>query len=117
MPVVDLKQNQRFSIGAYFVPEKYAVGSGSFFKRVNYRMGLNYQTGYVEVNNTLIKSYALSAGVGLPVGVGRLSSMVHLGAQFGKMGTTENGLIMENFWRLNVGFTFSDKWFQKYRYD
>lgn len=115
--VSNLKQNHRFAIGAYFVPEKYAVGSGSFFRRVNYRVGANYQTGYVQVNNTLIKSYSVSAGLGLPVGVGRLSSMVHLGATYGKMGTTENGLIMENFWRLNIGFTFSDKWFQKYRYD
>jgi hypothetical protein len=115
--VSNLKQNHRFAIGAYFVPEKYAVGSGSFFKRVNYRLGFNYQTGYVQVNTTAIKSYGLSAGLGLPVGVGRLSSMVHLGATYGKMGTTENGLIMENFWRLNIGFTFSDKWFQKYRYD
>ncbi len=115
--VSDLKQNQRFAIGAYFVPEKYAVGNGSFFKRVNYRIGANYQTGYIQVNNTLVKSYGLSAGLGLPVGVGRLSSMVHIGATYGKMGTTQNGLIMENFWRINIGFTFSDKWFQKYRYD
>lgn len=115
--VSNLKQNQRFALGAYFVPEKYAVGNGSFFRRVNYRMGLNYQTGYVQVNNTLIESYSISAGLGLPVGVGRLSSMVHLGATYGKMGTTQNGLIMENFWRFNIGFTFSDKWFQKFRYD
>jgi hypothetical protein len=115
--VSTLKQNHRFAIGAYFVPEKYAVGSGSFFRRVNYRMGANYHTGYVDVNGTLINSYSFSAGLGLPVGVGRLSSMVHLGATYGKMGTTANGLIMENFWRLNIGFTFSDKWFQKYRYD
>lgn len=115
--VSDLKQNHRFAIGAYFVPEKYAVGTGSFFRRVNYRMGANYQTGYVQIHNTLINSYSFSAGVGLPVGVGRLSSMVHLGATYGRMGTTANGLIQENFWRLNIGFTFSDKWFQKYRYD
>jgi len=115
--ISNLKQNQRFAIGANYVPEKYALGSGSFVRRINYRLGLNYQTGYIETNNTRIQSYSLSAGVGIPVGVGRNSSMVHIGGQYGKMGTTQNGLIQENFWRLNLGFTFSDKWFQKYRYD
>ncbi len=115
--VSSLTENQRFAIGANFVPEKYALGSGSFVRRINYRLGMNYQTGFVISNNTRIKSYSITAGVGIPVGVGRNSSMVHIGGQYGKMGTTQNGLIQENFWRINLGFTFSDKWFQKYRYD
>lgn len=115
--VSDLKQNQRIAIGANFVPEKYAVGRNSYLRRVNYRLGFNYQTGYIQVNNTRISGYTISAGLGLPVGIGRMSSMVHIGGQYGTLGTTANGLIRENFWRINIGFTFSDKWFQKYRYD
>jgi hypothetical protein len=43
--------------------------------------------------------------------------MVYLGAQYGQMGTTANNLVKENYWRINFGFTFCDRWFQKYRYD
>jgi len=115
--VSQLKDNFRVALGTNFVPEKYAAGSGAFFKKLNYRLGVNYQTGYIDIKNTLVSSYAVTAGVGFPVGFGRLSSMVNISAQYGQMGTTANGLIKENFWKVNFGFTFSDRWFQKFRYD
>lgn len=113
----DLKNNYRMSVGLNFVPEKYAAGNNAFFKRVNYRLGASYQTGYIDIKNTLLSNYAITAGVGLPVGIGRLSSMVNISAQYGQMGTKANGLTKENYWRINFGFTFSDRWFQKFRYD
>ncbi len=112
-----LKDNYRVAVGVNFVPEKYAAGNGAFFKKLNYRLGANYQTGYIDVSSTLITSYALTAGVGFPVGIGRLSSMVNISAQYGQMGTVTNNLLKENFWKINFGFTFSDRWFQKFRYD
>ncbi|MDP1802816.1 MAG: hypothetical protein Q8L81_15755 [Bacteroidota bacterium] len=112
-----LKDNYRIALGVNFVPEKYAAGSGAFFKKLNYRLGVNYQTGYISVKNTVVSNYAVSAGVGFPVGFGRLSSMVNVSAQYGQMGSTANNLIKENYWKINFGFTFSDRWFQKFRYD
>ncbi|MEI8137065.1 MAG: hypothetical protein WCH21_07070 [Bacteroidota bacterium] len=112
-----LKDNYRIGVGINYVPEKYAAGSGAFFKKLNYRLGANYQTGYINLNNTTVSNYALTAGVGFPVGFGRLSSMVNISAQYGKMGTTTNNLIKENYWKINFGFTFSDRWFQKFKYD
>jgi hypothetical protein len=53
--------------------------------------------------------------LGLPVGIGRLSSMVNISVQVGQSGTTANNLVKENYLRFNFGFTFSDRWFQKYR--
>lgn len=115
--VSELKQNHRFAFGVNFVPDKYALGRGTYFQRINYRLGANYQSGYISINNELISSYSISAGLGIPVGISRNSSMVHISAQYGIMGTTKNNLIQENFWKINLGFTFSDKWFQKYKYD
>jgi hypothetical protein len=115
--VSELKDNYRVALGVNFVPEKYAAGSGAFFKKLNYRLGVNYQTGYIDIKNTLVSGYAVTAGVGFPVGFGRLSSMVNVSAQYGQTGTTANNLTKENFWKINFGFTFSDRWFQKFRYD
>ncbi|MDO9001716.1 MAG: hypothetical protein Q7W45_18250 [Bacteroidota bacterium] len=112
-----LKDNYRVGVGVNFVPEKYAAGSGAFFKKLNYRFGVSYQTGYINVNKTTISNYAITTGVGFPVGFGRMSSMVNISAQYGQMGTTDNNLIKENYWKINFGFTFSDRWFQKFRYD
>lgn len=115
--VNSLKDNYRVALGMNFVPEKYAAGNGAFFRQVNYRFGLSYNTGYIDLKNTRINNYAISAGVGLPVGIGRLSSMVNISAQYGQTGSVNNDLLKENYWRVSFGFTFSDRWFQKFRYD
>jgi len=113
----DLKNNYRAAIGVNYVPEKYAAGSGALFKRTNYRLGFSYQTGNINLKNTLVSDYSVSAGVGLPVGIGRLSSMVNLSVQAGRQGTTANNLVQQNYLRFNFGFTFCDRWFQKIRQD
>jgi hypothetical protein len=115
--VSDLKKNYRVAAGVNFVPEKYAAGNGAFFKRINYRLGISHQTGFIQLQNTLISNYSITAGLGLPVGIGRLSSMVNLSVQYGQMGTVSNNLIKENYLRFNFGFTFCDRWFQKFKYD
>jgi len=108
----------RVALGVNYVPEKYAAGSRAFIKRINYRFGLNYNTGYIQVNNNaVISNYAITAGLGLPVGIGRLSSMINISAQYGFMGPPDNSSVKENYWRINFGFTFCDRWFQKFRYD
>lgn len=112
-----LTNDYRIAAGINFVPEKYAAGRSAFFKRINYRAGISYQTGFVNVRNTDVSNLLFSVGVGLPVGIGRLSSMINLSAQYGIRGTTEHKMIKEDYWRINFGFTFSDKWFQKFRYD
>lgn len=112
-----LKDNYRIAAGFNFVPDKYAVGHNAMIKRTNYRFGFSYQTGFINLSNTLISDYSISAGFGLPVGIGRLSSMVNISAQAGRMGTNANGLLMENYIRIHFGFTFCDRWFQKFRYD
>jgi hypothetical protein len=112
-----LKSNYRMALGVNYVPEKYAAGSGALFKRINYRMGVSYQTGNINIKGTDISDYSISAGIGLPVGIGRLSSMVNLSVQYGQLGTTANNLMKQNYLRFNFGFTFCDRWFQKYLQD
>ncbi|MCW3077968.1 MAG: hypothetical protein JWO32_2577 [Bacteroidetes bacterium] len=111
------KNNYRAAIGINFVPEKYAAGSGAYFRKMNYRFGLNYNTGFIELKNTAINSYGISAGLGLPVGIGQVTSMVNVAVQYGQVGSVSNNLVKDNYWRISFGFTFSDRWFQKFRYD
>ena len=112
-----LTTNYRVSAGMNYVHDKYASGRGSFFRKLNYRLGASYETGHIKIGNVNISDYYVSAGLGLPVGIGRLSSMVNVSAQYGRMGTTQNDLLRENYWRIHFGFTFCDRWFQKFRYD
>lgn len=112
-----LKNSYRVSFGINFVPNKYAAGSGAYIRRIQYRIGAFYNTGYLELKNTAIQNYAATVGLGLPVGMFRQFSMVNLSAQFGKMGSINNGLMEEKYVRIIVGFTFNDKWFTKFRYE
>lgn len=112
-----LKNSYRVSLGVNFVPNKYAAGSGAYLRRVQYRFGAFYNTGYLELKNTEINNYAATIGLGLPVGMYRQFSMVNISAQFGQMGSVNNGLMQEKYIRLIVGFTFNDKWFNKFRYE
>jgi hypothetical protein len=113
----EFKNNTRVSVGASFLPEKYAVGNLSYFRRIIYRMGASYQSGYIDIKKTLLADYSITAGIGLPVGIGRSSSMVNISTQYGQMGTSVNNLVKDNYWRINIGFTFCDRWFQKFKYD
>lgn len=113
----DFKNSYRMALGGNFVPEKFASGSNAFLKRINYRAGVSYQSGYINVRNSVIPTAAISVGIGIPVGVGRVSSMVNVSAQYGQTGFGSQSLLKENFWRIHFGFTFSDRWFQKFRYD
>lgn len=117
-----LKNNSRIAIGANYVPEKFATGKGTFLLRTQYRVGAFYNTGYLDIKNTLITTYGVTAGLSLPVGIRTGTGLVNLGVQYGQNGSQSNNLMKENFWRINFGFTFNstyfdDLWFRKFRYD
>jgi hypothetical protein len=116
-----LKNNMRASLGINYVPEKFATGKGTYFRRAQYRAGLFYNSGFLNINKTQVSTYGVSAGVSLPVGIRSGSGLVNIGVQYGRTGTQVNNLIREDFVRINFGFTFNatheDYWFKKFRYD
>jgi len=118
-PNASLKNSYRLSAGLNFVPNKLAFGGSNYIKRVQYRLGFTYSDGYLDLKNTNISNYAITAGLGLPVGIGRFDdiAIVNISAQYGKMGTTNNSLLQEDYYRIVLGFTFNKRWFIKYKYD
>lgn len=118
-PNTEFKNSYRVSAGLNYVPNKLAFGSSNYIKRVQYRLGLSYSDGYLDIKNTRIANYAITAGLGLPVGIGRFDdiAVVNISAQYGKMGTVSNNLLQEEYVRLILGFTFNKRWFIKYKYD
>lgn len=119
-PLKELKNAYRLSFGVHYIPDRGAAGAGAYLKRVQYRAGAFYNTGYIELKNTTINRMAGTLGLGFPVGIGRRSSIINVGAEYGEVGTNTNNLLKEQYWRLNIGFTFNafeDRWFRKVRYD
>jgi len=115
-----LKNSMRVSLGMQYIPNYKAVGKGDYYKRMYYRAGVKYAQTALELKSTQLNEYAITFGVGFPVGRSYLLqnfSMVNIGIELGTRGTTEKGLIKENYLRATVGFTINDRWFVKPKFD
>ena len=112
----DLGKTWGFSLGGQIVPDANAVTS--YFKLVDYRLGISYDKTYLNIQNTDIDVRSLNFGFGFPLVSNRSAFYkINFTTEIGKRGTLENNLIKENFYRFSLGFTINDRWFQKYKYD
>lgn len=114
-----LKNSYRISLGSQFVPNAKA-GQGKYLYRVHYRLGARYAQTALELKSSQLAETAVTAGLGFPVGRNYLLqnfSMINIGVEFGQRGTTNNGLIKENFFKATIGLTINDRWFVKPKFD
>ena len=90
-------------------------GRASFLKRVHYRAGVSYATPYYKVNGVDgPKEISVSAGFGIPIMNGYNNrSQLNIGGQWVK--SSAKDLIKENSFRINIGFTFNEDWFKKWK--
>ena len=108
-----LKDNVRVSIGGQFRPSP--VDIGKYYERINYRAGFRFEQSYLELKNTRIYDLGVSFGVGLPMKKSR--STINIAFEFGTQGTTNNGLIKENYMRFTIGSSLQERWFLKRRFN
>ncbi len=113
----NFQNSYRVSAGLNYMPNGLAFNS--YMKRVQYRLGVGYTNGYLDLKNTPVSNLYVTAGLGLPVGLGRAAdrAVVNITAQFGKLGTTSNNLLQEQYARIILGFTFNNRWFIRPKYD
>ena len=93
----------------------YGERSRSFFKRLQYRAGASYATPYYKVNGVDgPKELSVSAGFGIPiVNSYNNRSFLNISGQWVK--SSAKDLIKENTFRINIGFTFNEDWFKKWK--
>ena len=102
----------KFNLGLQYC---YGELNRHFFKRIRYRAGVSYATPYFKVNGLDgPKELSVSAGFGIPIinGYNR-RSFLNISGQWVK--SSAKDLIKENTFRLNIGFTFNEEWFRKWR--
>ena len=103
----------KFALGAEWIPDKFSIKS--FTSRIAYRAGFKYEKTYLVFNNRQINDFGITFGVGLPIY--RSKSTINVAAEFGKKGTTDDNLVLENYFRLNLMVNLYDLWFIKRRFD
>lgn len=103
----------KIKLGGYFIPNYNAIGT--YWKRVSYRAGIRFENSGINIEGQDINEFGISFGVGLPAG--KLFSNINLGFEAGRRGTTDFGLIQENFFNTFLSLSLNDKWFEKRYYD
>ena len=108
------------SAGGYFIPKINSITS--YWQRVTYRAGVKLEKLGLLVNGTSdsnsftsIDDFGISFGLGLPLG-NRLSNL-NVGFEYGKKGTTSNGLLEENYFNFRLSLSLNDVWFKQRKID
>ena len=112
--------NQSELAGTYADQDIFGLGfeyinnneSFKFGDRINYRLGYNYDNGYLKVNNQKIDGYNITAGVGLPISL-QSNSIINLSYSYGSKGRVDNVLIKENYHLFTLNMSLEDLWFRK----
>ena len=105
------------SLGSQFTPD--ITSYNSYFKRVDYRLGVNYDKTYIKIGNQDIKQMGASIGFGfpLPSANGLSFYKINFTTEIGQRGTLTDNLVKEKYINFHLGFTLNDKWFRKYKVD
>ena len=112
--LVDGQFNDRHKLtlgGDYCKGERYR----GFFSRMHYRAGFSYASPYLKINGADgPRELSASLGVGIPImNSYNNRSMLNVSAEWVNQSVT--GLVKENTFRINVGFTFNERWFAKFK--
>ena len=103
----------KLSFGAEFVPKR---NSKNYFNKIRYRLGAYYSDPYAKVNeNEGAREYGASFGFGFPIF--RSNSILNISGQYINVKPKVAGMLEENYLKINVGLTFNERWFMKWKVD
>ena len=109
-----LKDRHKVIVGMDWIPNPMAR---KFLKRVHYRIGASYATPYYNIGtHEGPKELTVSAGFGIPI-VNTWNNRTSLNISAQWVRTSAKDLITDNTFRINIGLTFNERWFAKWKVD
>lgn len=89
--------------------------SRSFFDRVRFRAGVSYATSYYKINGLDgPDEISASIGFGIPI-INAYNNRSFLNVSGQWVHSSAKGMLTENTFRINVGITFNERWFMKWK--
>jgi hypothetical protein len=115
-----LRSNWQLKIGAQLRPRL----KESYKSLISYRAGAFFGDDYLYINNKKMSVFGITGGISLPIANLKDASrrfrtqysIVNISAEYIKRGNSDNP-ISENQFRVSFGFTLSDLWFAKRKYE
>ena len=103
----------KISFGAEYRPNAYGR---NYFKRMRYRAGAYYSDPYAKVDGKEgAREYGVSFGLGFPLEMYQGRSILNISGQYIKVSPKVKGMLEEQYLRINIGLTFNDRWFMKWK--
>lgn len=110
------RNSWKLSVGGQFVPN--ATALTGYWNKVTYRLGGHLGKDFVSINGEDMNTRGFTIGLGLPVRRMPFSyqfSQINAAFEVGTRGDVN--IAKETYYRLTIGFTLSDRWFIKTKYD
>lgn len=108
----------KFKLGAQITPK---FNGNRFGQRIEYRFGAHLGNTRLTLENTRIPEFGTTFGFGIPFkrvsSLSRSLSVLNLSMEIGKRGIVADNLLKENYYKLTIGYTLSDRWFVKRKFD
>ncbi|MCT4590799.1 MAG: hypothetical protein N4A71_23450 [Carboxylicivirga sp.] len=108
---------QKIAFGLEYIPN---YRSASFYpSRIKYRLGTSYKKEYLiapqSAGGDHLTDFGITFGMGLPLK--RSKTSFNLAFEWGQRGSTDNGLVKENYMRFTMNLTLHEYWFMKRKFD
>lgn len=112
-----LKNSWNAKIGLQYLPA--SDGTTGYFNYVKYRAGFSFGQDYVDIEKSL-PIYTFSIGGAFPMKLkhnfyDNQYSIMNVTFEYGSRGNNNNN-ITENTYKLSIGFSLSDIWFLRQKY-
>ncbi len=107
-----LQNAWKIAVGGEFTPKHTSISP--LYTRMSYRMGFRYHQTYINLRNQSINELGISFGVKFPMK--RSKTSLNLGFEIGQRGTFNEGLLKENFFKINFSVNILEHWFYKRKY-
>ena len=106
------KDRQKFTLGGEYCRN---ADSRRFLDKMRIRAGVSYTTPYFNINGKEgPKELCVSAGFGIPlINFWNSRSVLNVSGQWVRLGASN--MLKENIFRLNIGITFNESWFMKWK--
>jgi len=112
--------NQAELYGNFVNQDRYALGFTyygakknirKYSDRIQYAAGLNFDTGYLEIDGKRVNNAAISFGVTLPIE--NTFSAINISYSYGQKGMVSENLIKENYHKISINLSLDGIWFIK----
>ena len=106
------KDRHKVTVGGEYCPQE--MGH-RFLNRIHYRAGVSYATPYLKINGVDgPKEISASLGLSIPImNSWNSRSLLNISAQWVRQDSKQ--FITENSFRINIGLTFNERWFMKWK--